>query len=99
MGGVTVTPDFDYTNAPRLTFWCCRAATCGGRPGRSRLDQEDGGETEIVLTVFFGAMFLADTGLLDGIEATTHHWGIDRLREIAPKCKVVTGKRLVDSGK
>jgi transcriptional regulator GlxA family with amidase domain len=42
---------------------------------------------------------LADAGLLDNVEATTHHWGIDDLRAVAPKCKVVTGKRFVDSGK
>lgn len=100
MGGVTVTPDFDYTNAPRADILVLPGGNMRavGPAGRAWI-KKTAGETEIVLTVCFGAMFLADTGLLDGIEATTHHWGVDRLRGLAPKCKVVTGKRFVDSGK
>lgn len=37
--------------------------------------------------------------LFDGVEATTHRWGIGDLQAAAPKCKVVTGKRFVDGGK
>jgi transcriptional regulator GlxA family with amidase domain len=46
-----------------------------------------------------GAFLLAEAGLLDGIEATTHHWGIDNLKKAAPRCTVVTGRRFVDSGR
>lgn len=37
--------------------------------------------------------------LFDGIEATTHHWGIEDLRKAAPGCNVATGRRFVDSGR
>jgi transcriptional regulator GlxA family with amidase domain len=57
------------------------------------------GEAEITMSVCYGALLLADVGLLDGVEATSHHWAIDDLKSAAPRCKVVTGKRFVESGK
>ena len=36
-----------------------------------------------------GALRLAQAGLLDGLEATTHHGAIDLLRAVAPKTTVV----------
>jgi hypothetical protein len=40
---------------------------------------------ELVLSVCTGALLLAKAGLLDGLEATTHHGAIDLLREVATK--------------
>jgi transcriptional regulator GlxA family with amidase domain len=42
---------------------------------------------------------LAKAGLLDGLEATTHHGAIDLLREVAPKTMVHADRRFVDSGR
>ncbi|MFO0865250.1 MAG: nitrilase-related carbon-nitrogen hydrolase [Gemmataceae bacterium] len=100
MGGITVTPDYDYTNAPKADIVVVPG-------GNMRSVSKDGiawikkasKDAEITMSVCFGAMLLADAGLLDEIEATTHHWGMDRLRKVAPKCKVVEGKRFVDAGK
>jgi len=46
-----------------------------------------------------GAFLLARAGLLDGLEATTHHWGLEGLQRLAPLCRVVEGRRFVDSGR
>jgi transcriptional regulator GlxA family with amidase domain len=54
---------------------------------------------ELVLSVCTGALLLAKTGLLDGLEVTTHHLGFDLLREIAPACTVHEDRRFVDNGK
>jgi transcriptional regulator GlxA family with amidase domain len=51
------------------------------------------------MSVCFGALLLADVGLLDGIEATTHHWAVENLQKAAPKCKVLKDRRFVDGGK
>jgi transcriptional regulator GlxA family with amidase domain len=54
--------------------------------------------TRIVLSVCTGALLLGKAGLLDGLEATTHHDALDLLRQTAPKAIVRPGERFVDNG-
>jgi transcriptional regulator GlxA family with amidase domain len=56
-------------------------------------------DAEVTMSVCMGAFLLADAGLLDDIEATTHHWGLENLRKAAPRSKVVKDRRFVDAGK
>jgi transcriptional regulator GlxA family with amidase domain len=55
-------------------------------------------KAERVLSVCTGALLLAKAGLLDGLEATTHHGAIDLLRQTAPKTTVHADRRFVDNG-
>jgi transcriptional regulator GlxA family with amidase domain len=55
--------------------------------------------TELVLSVCTGALLLAQAGLLDGLEATTHHGAVDLLRETAPRTRISPEKRFIDNGK
>jgi len=56
-------------------------------------------EAELVLSVCTGALLLAKAGLLDGLEATTHHGAIDLLRQVATKTTIPADRRFVDNGR
>lgn len=56
-------------------------------------------EAELVLSVCTGALMLARAGLLDRLEATTHHGALDLLREMAPQTTVHADRRVVDNGR
>jgi predicted amidohydrolase/putative intracellular protease/amidase len=100
MGGITITPDHDYTTAPKADIVVVPGGNLSavGQDGRAWL-RKAAGDADIVMSVCYGALLLAETGLLDGVEATTHHQGIDDLKKAAPRCKVVQGKRFTDGGK
>jgi putative intracellular protease/amidase len=100
-GFVKITPQYTIANCPapdvvvipggnttdvrergKVREWVCGVAKDSGR----------------VLTVCTGALVAARAGLLDGLEATTHHSAIERLRREYPKIKVRTDVRVVDNG-
>ncbi|MFC0777000.1 DJ-1/PfpI family protein [Flavobacterium sp. HJSW_4] len=55
-------------------------------------------KTQITMSVCTGGLILANTGLLDGRSATTHHWSLDELRS-HKKIKVKEETRFVADGK
>ncbi len=54
---------------------------------------------EMVMSVCTGALVLGRAGLLDGLQATTHHGSFALLREVAPQAVVVESARFTDNGK
>lgn len=56
-------------------------------------------ELDCLLSVCTGALLLGRAGLLDGLEATTHHRFIGELEAIAPACRARAGARVVDTGR
>ncbi len=54
---------------------------------------------ELTLSVCTGALLLAKAGLLDGLEAATHHGAVDLLRQVAPHTIVRPDRRFVDNGR
>jgi len=100
MGGVTIQPAFSLDDAPQPDVLIVPG---GGMSTVSKRTlqwlRKAAGKAEVSMSVCMGAFLLARVGLLDGKEATTHHWGFDSLQSAAPRCKVVRDRRVVDSGK
>jgi len=90
-GGVTVKPDYAVKDAPKAEVLVVPGGNMRnlGEAGRAWL-KKAAADAEIVMSVCMGAFLLAEAGLLDDLEATTHRWGIDNLKKAAPKCKVVS---------
>jgi putative intracellular protease/amidase len=100
--GMSVNPKYSFENAPKPDVLVIPGGDVRGQlenPTVLKWVQEKSKGAEIVLSVCNGAFILARAGLLDGLEATTTAGLIPRLREAAPKVKVVDDRRFVDNGK
>lgn len=98
---LTVTPEFTIANCPKPDILVIPGGATGvlrRSPEFMKWVKERAPQTEIVFTVCTGAFVLSDLGLLDGLEATTHHGSIERLKQNA-KIKVRNDLRVVDNGK
>jgi transcriptional regulator GlxA family with amidase domain len=56
-------------------------------------------KADVTMSVCTGAFLLAATGLLKGLEATTHHDFYDRFTSRFPDVKLRRGARFVEQGK
>ena len=101
-GFVKVTPQYSVTNSPKPDILVVPGgggrALLGSQPLMAWI-KESAEDAEVIMSVCTGAFALAQAGLLDGLEATTHHGGIEALRESASKTKVHENVRFVDNGK
>jgi len=61
--------------------------------------KRESAHAEHVMSVCNGAFTLANTGLLDGLRATTTAGNINRLRKMYPEIKVTPEQRIIDNGK
>jgi putative intracellular protease/amidase len=104
--GMRVTPNYSFGNQPKPDvliipgggIWAEKGPL--NNPRIIKWIQDNAKDAQHVLSVCGGALLLAKAGLLDGLEATTTAGGnIEKLKEFAPKAKVVTDKRFVDNGK
>jgi transcriptional regulator GlxA family with amidase domain len=57
------------------------------------------GRCELIASVCTGAMLLAQAGLLNGKDATTHWGDIEQLRQMFPQVRVRADRRWIDEGK
>jgi len=101
-GFVEVVPQFDISNSPQPDI----IVVPGGGAKGLRMDPEfmtwfnsAAKNAKIVMSVCTGAFVLADAGLLNGEQATTHHSALQLLASNYPKIDVRPGTRFIDNGK
>jgi transcriptional regulator GlxA family with amidase domain len=101
--GLTVVPHFTIADCPPAEI----LVVPGGYGSRALLADGEllgwvrrrDAEAELTLSVCTGALVLGAAGLLDGLEATTHHGALDELRRWAPAATNRPEARIVDNGR
>jgi len=97
-GGMRIIPSYTFDDAPRPDY------VLMGSQGTKRAPanvihwlQSLHAQHTTLVSVCTGSEWLAQTGLLDNKEATTHHLTFDRFRQKYRDVKLVEGKRYVQS--
>jgi len=99
---LNVMPTHSIDNCPKLDILLVPGGE-GTRPilKRNRLLQwinNQYASLDYLLSVCTGSIVLGKAGLLNNIEATTHHTCFDELKNVSPSTKVITNQRYVESG-
>jgi transcriptional regulator GlxA family with amidase domain len=93
--GMKITPDYDFGDVPEPDIVVIGAQH--GGPGLSDWLKKIHAHHKIIVSVCTGAFRVAETGLLNGKQASTHHDAADRLASTYPDIKVMRSVRYVQS--
>lgn len=101
-GGMKILPDFDFDTCPKLDILIIP----GGMGTRKLMYEEKilifikskKKEIELLASVCTGSLILSNTGLLDGINATTHWKSLPRMEEEFENVKVCKDKHFIEDG-
>jgi putative intracellular protease/amidase/YHS domain-containing protein len=97
-GGMKIMPDYTFANAPAPKILVIPAQSKPGDAAKQWIRQV-AKNADVVMSVCTGAFVLADTGLLSGKAATTHHSAYVRLASQFPDIQVKPGARFTEAGK
>jgi len=96
-GGLRVVPDYDIDSAPTADVIVVPAQRATAAALEWLRTSSKG--ADMVMSVCTGAYQLARAGLLDGLNATTHHDFWDDFAREFPKVRLQRGTRFVDNGR
>jgi len=96
-GGMQIVPDYILADAPAPKVLVI-PAQMGHSPATLSWIREVTKHTDVTMSVCTGAFVLAETGLLNGRAATTHHAAYRELEVLYPQVKVKRGLRFVEDG-
>lgn len=89
-----IVPDYTFENAPPAQIVLVGAQK--GSPALIEWLRKVNNSTDITMSVCTGAYHLAEAGLLDGKQATTHHESIDKFMKDFPTVKWIRNMRFVE---
>lgn len=96
-GGMKVLPEHTYEDAPQPAIVVIGAQRTRS-PATMAWLRSAHVKGAVLMSVCTGAFLLAETGLLDGRLATTHHLFYDRFAAQYPRVNLHRGERFVDNG-
>ncbi|MBN8885016.1 MAG: DJ-1/PfpI family protein [Rudaea sp.] len=95
-GGMTVTPDYTFDDAPAPKIVVVPAQQ-GSSAKMLEWLRKAAGQSDVVMSVCTGAFKLAEAGLLEGKDATTHHGSYVHFQHQFPQVHLVRDRRYVQS--
>jgi transcriptional regulator GlxA family with amidase domain len=97
-GNMQVVPHYDFESAPQphVVFMGAQGEHTAAKIAWIRKASV---KADLVMSNCTGAFLLAQTGLLDGLHATTHHDFYDKFAKDFPKVTLVRGPRYVEYDK
>jgi len=103
VNGLNVLPDFSFEDHPDIDI----LIVPGGDGTKMEMEKQSVSDwisqvnehTTITMSVCSGARILANVGLLDGLNSTTHHDVIKDIKKITSETNILEGNRFVDAGK
>ncbi len=99
--GMVIQPNHSFDDCPPLFMLLIpggRTSVLTENPKVMAWVAEQEKQVEHLVSVCTGAYVLGELGLLDGLEATTHYSGYDRLQALAPGATVRRDVRVADNG-
>lgn len=96
-GGMKIVPDHTFADAPAPKVVVIPAQSGESKPMLDWIRQATK-NTDVTMSVCTGAFILANTGLLAGKAATTHHWSYRRFAMEYPDIELKRGARFVEAG-
>jgi transcriptional regulator GlxA family with amidase domain len=101
MPNLSVNPQYNISNSPKADILIIPGGMWNSVNKKTKeWIKESSKDADYVFSVCTGAFILAEIGLLDGLDATTHSAGIDLLEKKYPTIKNVhRDVRFIDNGK
>jgi transcriptional regulator GlxA family with amidase domain len=99
-GGLKIAPNYTYQTAPTPKVVVIGAQASTAPEAKIAWIRSVAPSADVVMSVCTGAFILAETGLLDGLAATTHHNAYDRFEsQFGARIRLIRNRRFVDNGK
>jgi transcriptional regulator GlxA family with amidase domain len=99
-GGLRIAPDYTYETAPAPKVVVIGAQASTDLDAKLDWIRRVAPAADVVMSVCTGAFILAQTNLLDGLSATTHHNAYDRFEtQFGARIRLIRNRRFVDNGK